>query len=45
MHNKLSSSVSKKWDPIIEVGEVEVAETIVVVATIIEMIAILKEKS
>ena len=45
MHSKLSSSVSRKWEAITEVGEVEVAETIVVVATIIEMIAILKDQS
>ena len=45
MHNKLSSSVSKKWEATTEVEEVEVAETIVVVATIIEMITILEDKS
>ena len=45
MHSKLSCSVSKKWEAIIEVGEVEVAETIVVVATIIEMTAMLEDQS
>ena len=45
MHNKLSSSVSKKWEATTEEEEVEVAETIVVVATIIEMIAMLGDKS
>ena len=45
MHSRPSSSVSKKWEAILEVGEVEVAETIVVVATIIEMIAMLEDQS
>ena len=45
MHSRPSSSVSKKWEATTEVEEVEVAETIVVVATIIEMITILEDKS
>ena len=45
MHNKLSSSVSRKWEATTEEEEVEVAETIVVVATIIEMIAMLEDQS